>query len=437
MGERTEIPPLPPALQLRPVPEGHVDLIGFTHDLAAWEGEKKERELLMRTRQRAQQKLRDGKRGKRDRTERKRNKEARSGEADSQRQPRQRTHMHAKGVAAAPVLTAPAPAPVGWCQQQRAEAEQKDKLFDWLRSLGLEHLQPRFVDEYQQLNVVLDGLEDEELDRLGITNPNERQLLQEEIAGEGSGAEVEGEAKGAGEQESAASFSRAERQEEQNRIKAEKQQDLRQTRTRWGKARNIVMYGWCVGREFVRLGSDTPGDRLKLSGAYEDNAEPVWEASQPFCFVGCKGRQNIYNTEFPNWTRYCAPCLDLITSVWKVSEAKYGHHSHSDMATNDPTDANYAALHQPAADCVCLRKRFTVAEVECAAATQMAQAAGIQLLRLPKAPESLNPAQPAAAACQLKAFQPRDVVRMPSDNGNTNESGSELDECLDFDACYD
>lgn len=139
----------------------------------------------MRTRQRAQQKLRDGKRGKRDRTERKRNKEARSGEADSQRQPRQRTHMHAKGVAAAPVLTAPAPAPVGWCQQQRAEAEQKDKLFDWLRSLGLEHLQPRFVDEYQQLNVVLDGLEDEELDRLGITNPNERQLLQEEIAGKG------------------------------------------------------------------------------------------------------------------------------------------------------------------------------------------------------------------------------------------------------------
>ena len=62
---------------------------------------------------------------------------------------------------------------------------------------------------------------------------------------------------------------------------------------------------------------------------------------------------------------------------WKVSGAKCGHHSHSDMATNDPTDANYAALHQPAADCVCLRKRFTVAEVEHAAATQMAQAAGV------------------------------------------------------------
>ena len=76
------------------MPEGHVDLTGFTHDLAAWEGEKKERELLMRTRERVQQKLRGGKRGKRDRT-----KEARSGEADSQRQPRQRTHMHAKGGA--------------------------------------------------------------------------------------------------------------------------------------------------------------------------------------------------------------------------------------------------------------------------------------------------------------------------------------------------
>ena len=76
-----------------------------------------------------------------------------------------------------------------WCQQQRAEAEQKDELFDWLiiRSLGLEHLQPRFVDEYQQLNVVLDGLGGWRVGPSGDNQPKRASLilLQEEIAGEG------------------------------------------------------------------------------------------------------------------------------------------------------------------------------------------------------------------------------------------------------------